>query len=125
MSRIRLAGLERERDGILRAEKVGRDRLTKLTDLHRRELELARLEGNYDLAKQVHAGLALRYEQAPTESLNRMMTLQVVDEAIPPDRPKAKPRAKAAALGAVGGFMLAALAALAWEFRARTSRLGG
>ena len=122
MSRIRLAGLERERDRILSAEKLGRDRLSRLTDLHRRELELARLKGDYDLAKQVHAGLAVRYEQAPMESLNRMMILQVVDEAIPPDRPKAKPRTKAAALGAASAFVLAALAAMAWE-SVRTSRL--
>jgi uncharacterized protein involved in exopolysaccharide biosynthesis len=121
MSRIRLAGLERERDEILSARKLGRDRVSKFSDLHRRELELARVQGNYDLAKQVHDALALRYEQAPIESLNKMVNLQVVDEAIQPDRPKTKKRAETSTLGMAIGLVLGALGAIAWESQRRSS----
>ena len=41
--------------------------------------------------------------------------LQVVDEAIPPDRPLSRQGAKSTAVGLVAGFLVAAAAALALD----------
>lgn len=122
LSRTRLAGLERQRREIAGAQNIAADRVAKLDDLHRRELELARLQGGYELAKQVHAGVALRYEQSRTEAVTRMVQLQIVDDAIPPDRPLPKKRAQAMALGFTTGVLLALAAALAWNSRFDASR---
>lgn len=109
-SRTRLAALERERREKLVVHKLGENGFSKLAQLHQRELELARLEADYELAKRVHAELALRHEQSRTESVNRMVQLQVVDEAIPPDRPLPKKPLESMALGSAVGLLLAVLA---------------
>jgi uncharacterized protein involved in exopolysaccharide biosynthesis len=45
--------------------------------------------------------------------------LQIVDDAIPPDRPLSRQTAKLTALGLVAGFILAALVALVLDSRQR------
>jgi len=90
-----------------------------LSDLYRRTSELARLETNLDLAKQVYQTLTVRYEQSRAESVDSMVQLQIVDAAVTPESPLSRKRTQAAVLGATIGFTIAALTALAWGMRER------
>jgi len=123
-SRTRLAGLERQRRELVVVRKLGDGQLDRLSELYQRELALARLEAQHDLAKRVHAELALLYEKSRTDSLIRMALLQVIDVALPPDRPLARKRVQSTALGLVIGLVLAILCALAlaWMPRPRTTQ---
>ena len=112
MSRTRLAGLERQRREMVDVRKVGAHRVTGLTDLYRSQLSLARLQDDYDIAKKVYADLVLRYEKSRAESADNLVQLQIVDEAIPPDRTIPRRRAESSALGGLAGLLLAGLAAL-------------
>jgi putative tyrosine kinase-like protein len=118
-SRTRLAALERQEREMVVVRKLGNTRFDELSDLYRRTAELARLETNLDLAKQVYQTLTVRYEQSRAESVDNMVQLQIVDAAVPPERPLSRKRAQAAALGATIGFIIAALTALAWGTRDR------
>lgn len=113
-SRTNLAGLERQRRDVLGARKIGEKQFSELTDLYRRQIDLAKLESQYDLAKRVHDDLSLRFEQSRTESVINMVQLQIVDEAIPPDRPLSKKRVQTSALGMVVGLIAALAIALSW-----------
>jgi uncharacterized protein involved in exopolysaccharide biosynthesis len=118
-SRARLAALEQQRQELVDVRKIGAGELTKLSELYRRQLELARLQSNYDLAKRVHGDLALRHEESRTLALGNSPQLQIVDEAQPPDRPISKRRAQWAALGFGTGLLGAAFLALTREGRSR------
>lgn len=120
-SRARLAGLERQR-GEMSARKIADKQFAELSELYRRELEMGRLEGTYELAKTVHADLSLRYEQSRTEPVINMVQLQIVDEAVPPDRPLSKKRAQSALLGLVAGLLVGTTLALAWATLAGSVR---
>ena len=121
-SRARLAGLEGQRREMA-ARKIGDKQFSELSELNRGELELARLEGSYELAKGVHADLALRYEQSGAEAVINMVQLQIVDEAVPPDRPLSKKRAQSAALGLVAGLLAGITIALALGTLSGSGRL--
>jgi uncharacterized protein involved in exopolysaccharide biosynthesis len=112
-ARTRLAGLERQRRE-LAARRIGDEQFGELSELYRRELHLARLQGSYNLAKRVHDDLSLRVEQSRAPSLANMVQLQLVDEAVPPDGPLSRKRAQSAALGLLAGLLAGLTIALAW-----------
>ena len=112
-SRARLAALERERQEMVAVRKLGDSRFRELSDLYRRQIDVARLRDSYDRAKQVYNDVALRYEESRTQSLGDAAQLQIVDNAIPPDRPLPRGRLQQVGLGATAGVLLAALLALA------------
>lgn len=120
-SRARVAALEQERRQLMDVRKLGGEELTRLSELYRRQIDLARLQTNYDLSKKVYSDLAVRYEQSRTESLGRPQ-LQLVDEAIPADRPLPRGRLQSAALGSATGVLVAGLLALMLESRRRLPR---
>ena len=120
-SRTLLAGLERQRSE-LAARKVGDKQFSELNELNRRELQLARLEGSYNLAKSVHDDLSLRFEQSRHASVISMVQLQLVDQAVPPDRPLSKKRVQSAALGLVAGLLAGIAIATAWGMIRGSSR---
>ncbi len=120
-SRTRLAGLERARREMVVVRKLGEDSFRQLSELHRRELELVELQARYELAAGVYSSLALRYEQSRSESVDRMVQLQVVDEAIPADQPLPKKHVQSTGMGLMAGLALAAIVALAWGSGAKTS----
>jgi uncharacterized protein involved in exopolysaccharide biosynthesis len=116
-SRAQLAALEQHRRELIEVKKLGGHELKELGDLYSRQIELARLESNHDLANKVYGDLRVRYEETRSEGIGSSAVLQVVDDAIPPDRPLSRQGAKSTALGVVAGFMLAALVALALDSR--------
>ena len=92
--------------------------------MYRRTIELARLENNVDLARRVYGDLSTRYEQSRADAVESMVQLEIVDEAVPPERPLSRKRAEAALLGFAVGLVIAGIAALAWgtrQDRVRTS----
>jgi hypothetical protein len=111
-SRARLAGLQQQRRELIEVKKLGGRELKELSDLYRRQIELARLQTNYDLAKKVYSDVRVRYEETRSEGVGSSAVLQVVDDAIQPDRPLSRQGAKSAALGLVAGLLVAAAAAL-------------
>jgi uncharacterized protein involved in exopolysaccharide biosynthesis len=116
-SRSRLAGLEQQRRELIDVKKIGGTELKQLSDLYSRRIELARLQTNYDLAKKVYGDLRVRYDETLSDGVGSSAVLQVVDDAIPPDRPLSRQTAKSTALGLAAGVMAAALAALALDSR--------
>ena len=116
-SRTRLAALERQHREMTVVRKLGGNRFGELSDLYRRTGELAKLENNLDLARRVYGDLTVKYEQSRSESVDSMVQLQIVDEAMPPERSLPRKRAQATALGMTVGFVAAGLAALAWGSR--------
>lgn len=117
-SRTRIAAFEKERDELINVKKLGGKELVQLNELYRREIEQARRQANFDLATKVYGELALRYEQSRTQPLGNTAQLQVVDDAIPPDRPVARGRLQYAAFGVAAGLFVSALLAIFWENRA-------
>ena len=116
-SRTALKALEEQRRQIVEVRHIGGQELARLSELYRREIDLARLETSFDLAKRVHSDLLVRYEESRTQSLGSSPQLQLVDEAIVPERPLPRQHARFLALGLVLGILTAAAAVLLWESR--------
>jgi protein tyrosine kinase modulator len=118
-SRARLAALQQQQRELVDVKKLGGRELKELSELYSGEIELARLQTNYDLAKRVYSDVRVRYEETRSEGVGSSAVLQIVDDAIPPDRPLSRQTAKLTALGLVAGFILAALVALVLDSRQR------
>src|SRR5262245_52221260 len=59
MIRTRLAAAEKQRDQLMLVKKLGAKELEQLSELYRRQIALARLQANFDLATRVYNDLAL------------------------------------------------------------------
>jgi polysaccharide biosynthesis transport protein len=118
-SRTKIAALVRQRDELVNGRKVGGKELAQLSELYRRQIELARLQANFDLATRVYGDLAVKYEQSRTQPLGNIAQLQVVDAALPPEYPVSRKRLQSAMFGSAAGFIAAALLALLWESRVK------
>jgi len=116
-TRARLAGLQQQLRQVVEVRKLGGNELTRLSELYSRQIELARLQTGFDLARRVHSDLMVRYEESRTQALGFSSQLQLVDEAIPPDRPLSRRRIQYLALGFALGLFGAGLVALVWESR--------
>jgi len=116
-SRGRLAALEQQRREMVEVRKLGGRELKEVSDLYGRKIELARLETNHDLAKKIYSELKVRFEQARSEAVDTSAHVQIVDDAVLPDRPLSRQGGKSTALGFAAGLMVAAAAALALDSR--------
>jgi uncharacterized protein involved in exopolysaccharide biosynthesis len=113
-SRTRIAALERQRDELVNVKKIGGKELEQLNELYRRQIALARLQANFDLATKVYDELSLRFEQSRTRPFGTTAQLQIVDDALPPDRPVSRMRLQYGAVGAVFGLIGMLLVILFW-----------
>jgi len=118
-SRARLAALQQQRRQLVDVKKLGGAQVKELSELYSRQIELARFQTNYDLAKRVYSDVRVRYEGTRSEEVGSSAVSQVVDDAIPPDRPLSRQAARSTALGLAVGFVVAALFALALDSRQR------
>jgi uncharacterized protein involved in exopolysaccharide biosynthesis len=107
--RTQLAALERRRTELIGGLKLDAQRQSKLTDLYRKETELARLTAEYDVAEKSYKEIAARYDVARVQVAGRSGQIQVVDRAIEPNTPMARHRGRNAVFGFIGGGTLAAL----------------
>jgi uncharacterized protein involved in exopolysaccharide biosynthesis len=111
-SRTRLAALERQQHELIGVRKLSAGRFQQFSDLYRKQTEVSRLKDAYDIARRAYADVALRYEQSRAQSIGDTVQLQIVDPAIPPDRPLPRKRVQSAGLGFTAGLLLASLVAL-------------
>jgi uncharacterized protein involved in exopolysaccharide biosynthesis len=123
-SRTRLAALERQQQELVTIRKISAGRSRELSDLYRKQTEVARLKDAYDLSRRAYADVALRYEQSRAESIGDTVQLQIVDPAIPPDRPLPRKRVQSAGLGFTAGLLIATLIALVRAAVSRENRPG-
>ena len=118
-TRTRIAALERRRDEVMNVKKLGGKELGQLSELYRREIEQARLQASFDLATRVYGDLGLRYEQSRTQPVGNSAQLQLIDDALPPDRPVARKRLQFGVFGAALGLVGAVLIGLLWDSRSK------
>lgn len=118
-SRTRIAALQKQRDELINVRKIGGRELSQLSELYKRQIEQARLQASFDLATRVYGDLVVRYEQSRTQPLGNTAQLQVIDNALPPDRPVSQKRIIYGIFGAVAGFVLTMMLALLLEIRSR------
>ena len=88
-SRTRLAGLERRREQLVGGLKLAAPTHAKLDALYRAETQLAHLSGEYDVARAAYLNAASKYEEASLQVTVRSPRLQILDAALPPERPVA------------------------------------
>ena len=118
-SRTRLAALEQQRRQLVDVRKLGGDTFSRLSELYGRQMELARLQTAFDLAKKVHTDLSVRYEESRTTVLGNSPLLQMVDAALPPDRAVSRRRGLLTGFGLAAGLLAASLVVLMRDGLAR------
>lgn len=114
-SRTELAALEHERDELMNGLKLGAKELPQLSQLYRHEIAVSRLDTEHDLVKKIYSDLTLRYEQARIQVASSSAQLQLVDPALPPERPISPRRGRLTLVGGLLGFVLVAGALVLWE----------
>jgi uncharacterized protein involved in exopolysaccharide biosynthesis len=114
-SRTRLAALEQKRRQLVDVRKLGGDGLARLSELYARQMDMARLQSAYDLYKRIHTDLSVRYEESRTTSLGNSPLLQLVDTAVPPDRPVSRRRGFLTGVGMITGLLAASLVVMMRE----------
>jgi polysaccharide biosynthesis transport protein len=123
MSRTNLAALEKRRAELVGTLKLGAPVLAQLTQLYGKQRELARLQMEFDLAQKIYAEVAARYEQSRVQVTSRTAQLQVLDSALPPDRPISPRPLRSTAIGLALGFVLSMLGVLIFDVIASSKRL--
>ena len=108
-TRASLAALEKRQTQLLAGKKIGARRLPELDDLYSREMMLNRLQLDYDLANKVYTEVATQYEGSRLQVAGRSAQLQIIDSALPPDRPMSRKVARNGVAGAMLGGGAAAL----------------
>jgi uncharacterized protein involved in exopolysaccharide biosynthesis len=82
-----VAALEKQRAQLVNVNRLGSARQEPLTALYQQENTLDRLKLDFELAKSAYGEAAAQYENATLQVASRSAELQVVDPAVPPDRP--------------------------------------
>jgi uncharacterized protein involved in exopolysaccharide biosynthesis len=116
MSRTKLAGLEKEQAQLVGVLRLGAPQMVQLTQLYAKETELARLETEFDLARKVYVDVATRYEQARLQVASRTAQLQILDSALPPDRPISPRPLRDTAIALLVGLLLSIPGVLIFAF---------
>lgn len=105
--RTRLAALQKERDELIRVGNVNARQLQTLSTMYRTQIELRKLQTEYDLAEKIYLDLSMKYEQARVQAVSRSSHVQVLDSAVQPTQPVAPRKRRIVAAGAVSGLLLA------------------
>jgi uncharacterized protein involved in exopolysaccharide biosynthesis len=119
-SRTKLSALQRQRAELTETLKVGAPEVPGLSQLYKKESELAKLDLEFELAKKVYSDLVARFEDA--NHTGRSTELQVVDPALTPTRPASAGTFFRLVAGLFLGMTLSMLLALLLEQVARAKR---
>jgi uncharacterized protein involved in exopolysaccharide biosynthesis len=114
-SRANLAALERQKAELVDVRRIDAGTLPLLTRLYEREAELARFQVERDLAEKIYVDLSQRYEVSRLQVAGRSAELQIIDPAVPADRPVSRQVARNTVVGAVAGLCVALAAMLVWH----------
>lgn len=85
--RTSVASLEKEGDVLQRTLRGKGGQFPVLAELYRRKSEVDELEMQQELAEKIYVDVATRYEAARLQVAERSAQLQVLDKALPPERP--------------------------------------
>jgi succinoglycan biosynthesis transport protein ExoP len=121
-SRTKLAGLERQKNDLVDVRKLDSAQVAKLSELYAKESELLRLQTEFELSKNVYVEIATKYEQARLQVASRAAQLQMLDEALPPDRPISPKPLRDAVIVLAVVFVLSAFGTLFYDFVATANR---
>jgi uncharacterized protein involved in exopolysaccharide biosynthesis len=110
-SRTTLAALEQRKAQIVDVRKLGASQIAQLTGLYQTEDELARLELERELATTVYRQVSTAYETAKVQVAARSAQLELLDRAIPPDRPVPRNVASRSLVAFLIGLLAAAVGA--------------
>lgn len=111
-SRTRLASLQEQERRLRSVIHSGSARHPMLSNLYSRQVELVRLEVEYELAKQNYSDLSRKYEQARIQVASRTSQLKIIDPAMRPERPIAPRPLRTIAIAATIGLFIAVVVAL-------------
>jgi uncharacterized protein involved in exopolysaccharide biosynthesis len=112
-ARASVAALEKERAQLVDVNGLGAKRYERLNTLYQQETMLERLQLDYDLAKSAYSAAAEQYENATLQVASRSAELQVIDPAVPQDRPISPRHVRDTLIWFVAGFLVVSLAFLA------------
>lgn len=107
VARTRLAALQRQRDELIKVRKVDAQQLQTLATMYRTQIELRRLQTDYDLAEKIYLDLSMKHEQARVQAVSRSAHVQVLDPPVQPTQPVAPRKRRIVAAGVVSGLLLA------------------
>jgi len=103
------AALEKRRREV---QHVDGKKLPELTALYDRQMKLDRLQVDRDLAQKLYFEAASRYEIARVQVATQSAQLQVIDLAVPPDRPVSRGVVRNTAIAGLLAFCIVAVVAL-------------
>jgi uncharacterized protein involved in exopolysaccharide biosynthesis len=107
VGRTRLAALRKQRDELIRVRKVDAQQLQTLSTMYRTQIELRKLQTEYDLAEKIYLDLSMKHEQARVQAVSSSSHVQLLDPAVRPTEPVAPRKRRIAAVGGVAGLLLA------------------
>ncbi len=86
-ARSNVAALERQRAQLADVNRLGAARQERLAALYQQENALDRLKLDFELARSAYGEASAQSQSATLQVASRSAELQVVDPAVPPDRP--------------------------------------
>ncbi len=101
-----VAGLEKQR-AQMAARSLDGPELKSLNRLYEAEIKISRLEMELELSRKVYQEVETSYEKSRLTVAARSSALQILDPAVPPDRPMARHVLRYAALAFLFGVMAA------------------
>ena len=114
-ARTTLASLERKKTQVVEVRKLDAAQSTQLTRLYRLEADLAALETERDLAVAVYRQVDTAYEVARVQVASGSAQLEILETAIPPDRPKSRNLARNTLIALILGLTLVSAGVLIYN----------
>ena len=111
-SRTMLAALERKKTQVVDVRKLDGSQVAQLTRLYELESEQSRLELERDLTTAVYRQVATAYETVRVQVASRSAQLQILDRAVPADRPLSRHVTRNALMGLLGGLLAGSIGAV-------------
>lgn len=122
-SRTKLAALQKQRQTMIAESHINGAELNQLTTLYSRQIQLARLQTDHDLARKLYQEVSSRYGQMRGEAEAKSSQLVIADDAMPPDRPLARGRTRYVMagflMGGALGVILVFTRQLAWRVKVK------
>lgn len=119
-TRANLALLEKKKTELMDRRKLDASKLPALNHLYELESELARRQVERDLAEKIYVDVSQRHEVARLQVVGRSAELQIIDPAVPADRPVSRQVARNTAVAAVIGLCFGLAGVLLWRGTVRT-----
>jgi uncharacterized protein involved in exopolysaccharide biosynthesis len=119
-TRANLALLEKKKTELMDLRKLDASTLPALNHLYDLEGELARRQVERDLAEKIYMDVSQRYEVARLQVVGRSAELEIIDPAVPADRPVSRQVARNTAVAAAIGFCFGLAGVLLWHATGRT-----